>query len=503
MAPQRRIGDLLVEAGLINNDQLRTTLEQKLTTQKLGNALIERGYLSEHQLVEALQLQLGIPQITLTDYPVDKRVLSLVPKEFAKRNELLPIKTENGSLIVAMADPLDFYAIDDLQLLTGFQVEAGLASLSEINDAIGRLYEGDNSIDDLLHSLDIQPQLSTEDSQTDQADSPAVNLVNQILLGAVEARASDVHLDPQEYGVVIRYRIDGLLRTENTVPKEMLNILITRIKVMGKLNITEKRLPQDGRVKLTLGKRRVDMRISTLPTIFGEKVVIRLLNTQDLLLKIPNLGFIPEQTQLFTKMIEQPTGLILITGPTGSGKTSTLYAALNHLNEETKNIITIEDPIEYQMNGVNQIQTNPGVGLTFAQGLRAILRQDPNIIMVGEIRDADTAEIAIRAALTGHLVFSTLHTNDAATTIFRLIDMGVEPFLVATALSGIVSQRLVRRVCLDCGELKEPTAFERRFFEQASMEVPARLLKRQRMPSVQANRFSWKDGCPRDGGNNR
>ncbi|MFD2618156.1 GspE/PulE family protein [Terrilactibacillus laevilacticus] len=475
----RRLGDLLVEAGLVNQEQLTSTLEQKRPSQKLGNALIERGYLSEQQLLEILEIQLGIPQVRLSNVIIDPQIVNLIDKDFAKRNEVLPIDRKEDRLRVAMANPLDFYAIKDLQMMTGFKVDVVLALPSEITKTINRLYDDDNPVDELLSSVRVNaaPVDDLPMANGIQDDSPIVRIINQILLSAVEQRASDIHIDPCEHSIKVRLRIDGELQIFRTFPKELLSILTTRIKVMSQLDITEKRLPQDGRVTVNIGKRRIDLRISTLPTLFGEKIVLRLLNTEDLLLKIPNVGFTEKQAMQFEKMISRPTGLILITGPTGSGKTSTLYAALNHLNTETKNIITIEDPVEYQIDGINQIQMNAKIGLTFAQGLRAILRQDPNIIMLGEIRDSETAEIAIRASLTGHLILSTLHTTDVPTTIYRLIDMGIDPFLVAAALSGVVAQRLVRRVCRDCSESYSPNAVERALFEKAGLTCPEKLTK--------------------------
>lgn len=472
----KRLGDLLIESGLINTEQLKTTLEQKNPGQKLGTALIERGYISEQQLIDALSDQLSIPQVHPAGIVIDKSTAELIDQEFARRNELIPYKKKDGRLFVAMANPLDLFAIDDLQMMTGFKVQVALALPSEITRTVNRLYNEEDSVSELMTSMNIRPSGESA-GLTVETDTPIIRIINKILTSAVEERASDIHIDPRESSVVIRFRIDGALRTFRTLPREVLSVLVTRIKVMSQLDITEKRLPQDGRVTVTVGKQRFDLRVSTLPTLFGERIVLRLLNTDNLLLKIPNVGFTQEQEDLFRKMIARPTGLILITGPTGSGKTSTLYAALNELNSEEQNIITIEDPVEYQLEGINQIQTNAPVGLTFAKGLRAILRQDPNIIMVGEIRDTETAEIAIRASLTGHLVFSTLHTNDVPTTIYRLIDMGVDPFLVAASLSGVVAQRLVRRVCRDCAHPSPATSVEKGLFAKAGMDCPEMLVK--------------------------
>lgn len=466
---RKRLGDLLIEAGLITKEQLEETLKEKAPGQKLGDALLQRGYITEQQLIEVLEFQLGIPHVSLYRYPIDPKLMNLVPKEFAKRNMLIPLKQEGDRLFVAMADPMDFFAIDDLRLSTGFHIEVAIASKDDILRAINKYYDIDDTVEEFLNIIPAQEPREQENIVED--DSPIVKLVNQILQMAVEQRASDIHIDPQETKVVIRYRIDGILRTERALPKHMQGMLTARIKILANMDITEHRVPQDGRIKMNIDFHPVDLRVSTLPTIYGEKIVMRVLDLGAALNDLNKLGFNKVNLQRFIQLIEQPTGIVLITGPTGSGKSSTLYAALNRLNGEHVNIITIEDPVEYQLEGVNQIQVNPNVGMTFAEGLRSILRQDPNIIMVGEIRDRETAEIAIRASLTGHLVLSTLHTNDALSTVARLIDMGVEPFLVATSLSGVVSQRLVRRVCRDCQEEHEPTKREVDIFARRGLKI--------------------------------
>ncbi|MCL6616002.1 MAG: Flp pilus assembly complex ATPase component TadA, partial [Anoxybacillus ayderensis] len=466
---RKRLGDLLIEAGLITKEQLEETLKEKAPGQKLGDALLQRGYITEQQLIEVLEFQLGIPHVSLYRYPIDPKLTNLVPKEFAKRNMLIPLKQEGDRLFVAMADPMDFFAIDDLRLSTGFHIEVAIASKDDILRAINKYYDIDDSVEEFLNIAPAQEVREQEKLVED--DSPIVRLVNQILQMAVEQRASDIHIDPHETKVVIRYRIDGILRTERALPKHMQGMLTARIKILANMDITEHRVPQDGRIKMNIDFHPVDLRVSTLPTIYGEKIVMRVLDSGAALNDLNKLGFNKLNLQRFIQLIEQPTGIVLITGPTGSGKSSTLYAALNRLNGEHVNIITIEDPVEYQLEGVNQIQVNPNVGMTFAEGLRLILRQDPNIIIVGEIRDRETAEVAIRASLTGHLVLSTLHTNDALSTVARLIDMGVEPFLVATSLSGVVSQRLVRRVCRDCQEEHEPTKREIDIFARRGLKI--------------------------------
>ena len=466
---RKRLGDLLIDAGLITEEQLLTTLDEKSDGQKLGDALLQRGYITEQQLIEVLEFQLGIPHISLYRYPFDTKIFNIIPKETAKRQLLIPLKKEGDKLFVAMADPMDFFAIDDLRLSTGFQIETAIATKDDILRAINKYYNIDEGFEELIGD-NPQTERAPEENITDQ-DSPVVRLVNQILSNAVAMKASDIHLDPQETKVVIRYRIDGVLRVERVLPKHMQGVLTARIKIMANLDITEHRIPQDGRIKVNLEFHPVDLRVSTLPTVYGEKIVMRILDLGSSLNDLDKLGFNKLNYKRFIDMIEKPTGIVLITGPTGSGKSSTLYAALNRLNSEEVNIITIEDPVEYQLEGINQIQVNSNVGMTFAAGLRSILRQDPNIIMVGEIRDKETVEVAIRASLTGHLVLSTLHTNDSIGSITRLMDMGVEPFLVASSLSGIVAQRLVRRVCRDCKEEHVPSKREEEIFAKRGMHI--------------------------------
>ncbi len=466
---RKRLGDLLVGAGLITEDQLSLTLKEKPPGQKLGDALLLRGLITEQQLIEVLEVQLGIPHISLYGYPFDTNLFSLVSKEAAMRNLLIPINKDGDKLFVAMADPMDFFAIDDLRLSTGFQIEAVIATKDDIVRAINKYYDIDEEFDDFLDNG--QKGDKTRDETITDDDSPIVRLVNQILANAVSQKASDIHIDPQETKVVIRYRVDGMLRVERILPKNMQSFLTARIKIIANLDITEHRIPQDGRIKINLNFYPVDMRVSTLQTVYGEKIVLRILDLGNAMIDIEKIGFNKVNLSRFLKMIEKPNGIVLITGPTGSGKSSTLYAALNKLNSEEVNIITIEDPVEFQMEGVSQIQVNQNIGMTFATGLRSILRQDPNIIMVGEIRDKETVEVAIRASLTGHLVLSTLHTNDALSSITRLVDMGMEPFLVATSLSGIVAQRLIRKVCRDCGELQDATNREIEIFAKRGLKI--------------------------------
>ncbi|XXM72271.1 GspE/PulE family protein [Lysinibacillus sphaericus] len=470
MAQERkRLGDLLVEAGLLTEDKLQQALKEKSKEQKLGDAILQRGYITEQQLIEVLEFQLGIPHVSLFRYPFDQNLFHLIPKDTAKRNLIIPLKKEGDKLFVAMADPMDFYVIEDLRLSTGFFIETAIATKDDILRSINKFYDMDESFEE-LKGLGNEPEGGQDETIMDQ-DSPIARLVNQILSNAMTQKASDIHIDPQETRVLIRYRVDGILRTERAIPKHMQSMLSARIKIMAQLDITEHRVPQDGRIKTNIDFRPIDLRVSTLPTIYGEKMVLRILDLGSSLNDLTQLGFNSLNMKRFQSLIDRPTGIVLITGPTGSGKSSTLYAALNKLNSEEVNIITVEDPVEYQLEGINQIQVNSNVGLTFATGLRSILRQDPNIIMVGEIRDKETVEVAIRASLTGHLVLSTIHTNDSLTTVTRLIDMGVEPFLVATSLSGIVAQRLVRKVCRDCAVEETPTRREFDIFKRRGLTV--------------------------------
>jgi type IV pilus assembly protein PilB len=477
---RKRLGDLLIEAGIITPEQLQTALEEKAPNQKIGDVLLQRGYITDQQLAEVLERQLGIPHINLLQYPFDTNLFSLVSKETAKRNLIIPLKKEGNKLYVAMVDPMDFIVIDDLRLATGFQIETAIATREDIIRAINKYYNVDEGLEELFD--DLPSNQSGQDDDVTNLDSPIVRLVNQLLTNAVVQKASDIHIDPQETKIVVRYRVDGVLRVERVLPRHMLSVLTARIKIMSNLDITEHRIPQDGRIKMNLDFHPIDLRISTLPTVYGEKIVMRILDMGAALNDINKIGFNTLNYKRFTEMIEQPTGIVLITGPTGSGKSSTLYAALNKLNSEEVNIITIEDPVEYQLEGINQIQVNTNVGMTFAAGLRSILRQDPNIIMVGEIRDKETAETAVRASLTGHLVLSTLHTNDSLGTVTRLIDMGVEPFLIASSLTGIVAQRLVRKVCRVCAEEQEPSQREKEIFARRGLKID-RIVRGKGCPS--------------------
>lgn len=456
MKTRKRLGDLLIEAGMITPSQLNETLEAKDSNQKLGDALVLRGYITELQLIEILEFQLGIPHVQLYHYPVDEEALRFITKETAQAKLVIPLKLQDHTLTIAMSDPMDYYTIEDLEMSTGYRVTPVIAAKDDILYAINKHY---------FHQDEHQDEMMTSE------EAPAVRILDELLQTGVQLKASDLHIDPQDKDVAIRYRIDGILQTEKHLSKSIQQSLIARIKILANLNITESRLPQDGRIKTMIGLSAVDLRISSLPTIFGEKIVIRILDLNNALLELSELYFSKANYQKYLKLINLPSGLILLTGPTGSGKTSTLYASINKLNSEKVNIVTIEDPVEFEVPGINQVQVNSAVGLDFAAGLRSILRQDPNIIMVGEIRDQETAEIAIRASLTGHLVFSTLHTNSAIGAVPRLIDMGIEPYLVVSSLSGIVAQRLVRKICRDCKTSRELTEMEKEIFSRHNVEV--------------------------------
>lgn len=466
---RKRLGDLLVESNLITEDQLNSALAEKHPDEKLGDTLLREGLITEQQLIEVLELQLGIPYVNIFQYPIDQTTVKMIPQELAKRHQVIPIRTQGNQLFVAMADPMDYFAIEEIRMATGYQITPAFATKDALQKTITKYYDLQESIDEAMG--DFVPEQSVEDAGIVDEDAPIVRLVNQIIGNAVIQNASDIHFDPQEMELVIRYRVDGVLMTERSLPKHMQNVIIARLKIMANLNITENRIPQDGRIKQTIDFKDIDIRISTLPGVYGEKIVMRILDLGQALDRLDKIGFTQDNVEIFKDLIAQPNGIVLITGPTGSGKSSTLYAALNRLNKESVNIITIEDPVEYQLDGINQVQVNETVGMTFETGLRSILRQDPDIVMIGEIRDLETAQIATRASLTGHLVLSTLHTNSAVAALTRLTDMGIEPFLIASSLSGVVGQRLVRRVCRDCEETMEPTEREQEIFAQSEISV--------------------------------
>lgn len=462
MSSENRLGELLVREKKISLAELRKAQElQKANGDNLGKSLSKLGYVSDQEVTEFIATQYNVPAINLDEYEIDQEIINLVPKEVAERHKVMPVSRAGTSLVVAMMDPTNLHAIDDIKFLTGYNVEPVVASEAAIEKAIERSYSTPlASYDDVMDGFDAEEFEFGEDSEDGtnileleklSEDAPVVRLVNLILVNAIKKGASDIHLEPYEKALRVRYRVDGVLHEEMTPPLKLKNALTSRLKIMSRLDIAERRLPQDGRIKLKLGKgREMDFRVSVLPTLFGEKVVLRLLDKSNLQLDMTKLGFDPAPLADFQKAIHLPYGMVLVTGPTGSGKTTTLYSALSDLNRTDVNISTAEDPVEYNLHGINQVQMHEEIGLNFAAGLRSFLRQDPDIIMVGEIRDFETAEIAVKAALTGHLVMSTLHTNDAPSTISRMLNMGVEPFLVTASVVLVLAQRLGRKLCTEC-----------------------------------------------------
>jgi len=457
---KKKIGDLLVEKGYITELQLEEALrEQAISGRRLGELLVEKEYISENQLLETISDRLGVPKVSLSQMVLDPQVVQKVSVDLARRYTIIPIFEIGNTLTLAMADPLNIIAIDEIKYLTGANIKRAVALSSEIRAAIDEYY---SVADSLLHIIGAPSESDTgaaeaADTDSDDSETPVVKLVNLIISKAVKDRATDIHIEPEENRLRVRYRIDGVMREEAMPPKSMQSELISRVKIASNLDVSEKRLPQDGRFMTSVDGNSVDLRVSTLPTIHGEKIVIRLLDRRNLLYSFDQLGFSSKVEQRWKDLVNQPEGLVLITGPTSSGKTSTLYATLQEVNSVEKNIITVEDPVEYSLPLIIQIQINEKAGLTFPSTLRAILRQNPDIIMIGEVRDGETARMAVRSALTGHLVFSTIHTNDAPSAIGRLIDMGIEKYLVASALKGVLAQRLVRLNCPECIEDYQPS----------------------------------------------
>ena len=471
-----KLGDLLLKAKLVNQEQVDEALKlQQSSGLKLGEALVKLGAVSEDDITETLSAQFGVPSINLTHFEIDPSVLKLVAADVARKYNILPVNKTGATLTIAMADPTNVFALDDIKFMTGYNVEPVVASEQSLQLAIDRHYGATRALElkkvmEEMSAIDTQDtSLEVVEESEDEAidleklteegeEAPVIRLVNIILTDAIKRGASDIHVEPYEREYRVRYRVDGILYEVMNPPPKLREAIASRIKILAKLDIAEKRLPQDGRIKIKMklaGKvKELDYRVSTLPTLFGEKIVCRLLDKDNLMLDMTKLGFERESLNKFEKAILRPWGMVLVTGPTGSGKTNTLYSALSRINTPETNIITAEDPVEFNLPGVNQVQMKDAIGLNFAAALRSFLRQDPNIILVGEIRDFETAEIAVKAALTGHLVFSTLHTNDAPSTINRLMNMGIEPYLVATSVIIIAAQRLVRRVCANC---KAPT----------------------------------------------
>ncbi|HHW03488.1 MAG TPA: type II secretion system ATPase GspE [Thermoanaerobacterales bacterium] len=452
---RKKLGDILVESGKITKDQLEYAIElQKKRGDKLGKILVDEGMVSEDDIMEILEYQLGVPHVKLDKYIIDPEVARTVPETIARKYNIIPIKRTDKLLTVAMSDPMNIFAIDEIKLASGLEVQPAIASEDDIKAAI-EFYYGkqtvEKAIEDFKKEYKVENNATLEKELMEQVNNaPVVRLVNSIIEQAVVSRASDIHIEPGERKLRIRFRIDGELHEIMSTSMQTHGAVVARIKIMSNLNIAERRLPQDGRIEIEVAGKSLDLRISVLPTVYGEKVVIRILDRSSFLMSKRQLGFNEDSIQKYEHLLHMPYGIILVTGPTGSGKTTTLYAALRELNSPSVNIITLEDPVEYRLEGINQIQINPKIGLTFASGLRAILRQDPNIIMVGEIRDEETANLAVRAAITGHLVLSTLHTNDAASSVVRLLDMGVEPYLASAAMAGVIAQRLVRKICPEC-----------------------------------------------------
>ncbi len=458
------LADVLLEEGLITQEQLQLAQsEQERKGRSLGRVLIELGLVKETDLVAALARQVGLEFVDLTAHSIDPSAASLLSDQVARRYRALPIGFEDSRLVVAMSDPSNVFALDDIRTITGLEVKPVVATAADIDAAIRKYGQFDQSVEDVASEAATAAGGQTTDLDEIEAaieDAPIVKLVNLLITQAVADRASDIHIEPAEKDIRIRYRIDGVLHEVMRSPKNIQAGLISRLKVMADINIAERRIPQDGRIGLVVGGRAVDLRLATLPTVYGEKIVIRILDKTSVLLRLEDLGFSDEAYTPFEKGFRKPYGTVLVTGPTGSGKSTTLYATLNIINSVDRNIITVEDPVEYRLPGINQIQVNNKAGLTFASALRSILRADPDVVLIGEIRDRETALIAMEAALTGHLVLSTLHTNDAASAITRLVEMEVESYLVASALDCVVAQRLARRLCDHCKEAYKPSKAE-------------------------------------------
>ncbi|HYW12779.1 MAG TPA: type IV-A pilus assembly ATPase PilB [Longimicrobium sp.] len=477
-APADRIGEQLIHEGLVTREQLAKALDDARSNgTRVGYSLVKLGFLGEQDLVRALARQHRIPAVDLERVKLDPKILKLVPTDIAIKHQVLPLRRVGRTLTVAMANPTDLGVLDDLKFVTRLDIEPVIAGDFSLRKIIEKEYEGadDNRINDLLKQIeaddievvaDTEEEISVTALQAAVDEAPVVKLINGILTDAVQRGASDIHFECYEKDIRVRYRIDGVLMEIMRPPIKMKAALISRFKILSDLNIAERRVPQDGRIKLRLGKRVIDFRVSTLPTLFGEKIVLRILDKSNLTLDLEKFGMEEKAERDFMRAIMNPYGMVLVTGPTGSGKTTTLYSALSRINTHEVNIMTAEDPVEYNLHGINQVQVRTEIGMTFAAALKAFLRQDPNIIMVGEVRDLETGSIAIKAALTGHLVLSTLHTNDAPSTITRMVDMGIEAFNVASAVNLITAQRLLRRICSNC---KEPTTYPAEYLRAAGL----------------------------------
>ena len=472
----KQLGDILVEGGLVTTDQLSLAVdEQRKQGKALGRVLVEMGIVTESQLVASLAHQIGLPFVDLTEYQIDPSASSRIPDAVSRRHNALPIGYDDGKLVVAMADPANVFAMDDIRSISGMDVKPVVATKSDVVNAINRMNRMDSDIQDLTASMTGEDESLDELASVKEVvdDAPIVKFVNLLITQAIQDRASDIHIEPTERDMRVRFRIDGVLHEIMRSPKTIQSGVISRLKIMAEINIAERRIPQDGRMSINAGGKKIDLRVATLPTVWGEKIVMRILDNTTAMLKLTDLGFLDRNFKVFEESFTKPYGMILVTGPTGSGKSTTLYATLNIVSTPDKNVITVEDPVEYRIPGINQVQTNVKAGLTFAAALRSILRSDPDVVLIGEIRDHETAQIAIEAALTGHLVLSTLHTNDSPSAISRLIEMGIEPFLVGSALDCVLAQRLARKLCPRCKEAYQPT--------------PEALV---------SARFPWQDGEP-------
>jgi len=476
----KQLGDILLEEGLVTEGQLMAALDEQATRgESLGRVLVDIGMLTEAQLVQALARQVGMEFVDLTEYPVDRAAVALIPASVCRRHTVLPVAFDNGTLLVAMANPGNVVAVDDVRAISGMSVRTVVATHDDLLGAIDRYCRADEEIDELASAF--EEETGSQDTDLSKIgdhvedDAPIVRFVNILVTQAIQDRASDIHIEPAEKDLLVRYRIDGVLHEMQRAPKQIQSGVISRLKIMSDIDIAERRKPQDGRMSVVHNGRKVDLRVATLPTVWGEKVVMRILDNSTASLDLRELSFLDDNFQVYQESYTKPYGMILVTGPTGSGKSTTLYATLNAVSRPEINVITVEDPVEYRLPGINQVQVNPKAGLTFASALRSILRSDPDVVLIGEIRDHETAQIAIEAALTGHLVLSTLHTNDAPSAVTRLIEMGIEPFLVGSALDCVVAQRLARRLCERCKEAYTPSEVEliaARFPWNPGEEVP-------------------------------
>jgi type IV pilus assembly protein PilB len=470
----KQLGDILLEEGLVTQQQLFDAHdEHQKVGRALGRVLVDRGVLTESQLVAALAQQIGMPFVDLAEFNVDGAALLSVPQAVCRRYNALPIAYEDGKLLVAMSDPANVFAIDDIRSMSGNEVKPVVATKSDLVAAINRYHRADSDLDDLTMVLDNEEEENLEGLREVVEDAPIVKFVNLLITQAINDRASDIHLEPTERDLRVRFRIDGVLHEIMRSPKNIQSGVTSRLKIMADINIAERRVPQDGRLSVTVAGKKIDLRVATLPTVWGEKVVMRVLDNSTAMMNLSDLGFSQDNYDRYAVSFTKPYGMILVTGPTGSGKSTTLYATLNIVSRPEINVITVEDPVEYRIGGINQVQTNPKAGLTFATALRSILRSDPDVVLIGEIRDHETAQIAIEAALTGHLVLTSLHTNDAPSAMTRLVEMGIEPFLVGSALDAVLAQRLARKLCDKC---KEPYVPE-----------PQLLI---------SSRYPWQDGDP-------